>query len=83
MAAGKPVVVSDLQSGVRLLVQDGINGFRVPPGDPQALAAALTRLAANPEEARQLGAAGQERFYRHFTAGAMVEGYYRLYQHLL
>lgn len=83
MASGKPVVVSDLKSGVRLLVQDGINGFRVPPGDPQALAAALTRLAANPEEARQLGAAGQERFYRHFTAGAMVEGYYRLYQHLL
>ncbi|MCL6622720.1 MAG: glycosyltransferase [Syntrophobacterales bacterium] len=83
MAAGRPVVASDLPSGVRLLVQEGINGFLVPPGDDQALAAALRRIASHPEEARELGAAGRELFQRHYTADTMVANYYHLYQRLI
>jgi glycosyltransferase involved in cell wall biosynthesis len=45
--AGTPVIVSDI-GGMAEMVQDGVNGFRVPPGDPEALAAALRRFVDDP-----------------------------------
>lgn len=44
----------------------------VPPGDPQALAAALTELAADSERVRALGVAAHEHAATHFTAEAVV-----------
>ena len=41
---------------------DGESALLVPPGDPQALAEALQRLAAEPELARRLGAGGHAVF---------------------
>lgn len=58
MAAGLPVVASDVGAVGELL---GGCGELVPPGDADALAAALRRLAADPERRRRLGAAGRER----------------------
>jgi glycosyltransferase involved in cell wall biosynthesis len=45
MAAGCVPVVSDIRSGVPLLVDDGVTGFRVPVGDVGSFAARLTTLA--------------------------------------
>ena len=56
-ALRRPVVASDL-SGISDLVADGVNGLLVPPGDVDALAAALVRLAARPAEVQRLGAGG-------------------------
>ena len=42
LAAGTPVVATDV-GGVAEVVEDGVNGLLVPPGDPGALAAALRR----------------------------------------
>jgi len=64
-AAGKPVVASRL-SGVPELVADGETGLLVPPGDPEALAAALAGLLADPERAARMGEAGRERVRRVF-----------------
>ncbi len=47
MAARRPVVASDL-SGIPELVEHGVTGTLVPPGDPAALAAALERLLLSP-----------------------------------
>jgi glycosyltransferase involved in cell wall biosynthesis len=43
------------------MIHDGENGLHVPPGDPEALAAALTRLLADPALAGRLRAAGYRR----------------------
>ncbi len=44
MAAGRAVVSTNLPTGVPWVNQDGVSGLVVPPGDADALAAALNRL---------------------------------------
>lgn len=52
-----PVVVSR-GSGVAELVDDGINGFTVPPGSVAGLAARMTQLLRRPEAADRMGVNG-------------------------
>lgn len=54
MAAAKPVVATDVR-GNRDLVRDGENGYLVPVGDHQALAAALVRLGRDEALRRRMG----------------------------
>jgi glycosyltransferase involved in cell wall biosynthesis len=58
MACGLPAVSTDLV-GIPDLVRDGETGLLAPPGDAEALAAALARLAADPDLAARLAAAGR------------------------
>lgn len=70
MAGGRPVVAA-ASGGILDMVVDGRTGFLVPPGDPTALAAALTALLNQPELAREFGVAGRDRA-REFTVSAVV-----------
>ncbi|MEM7306904.1 MAG: glycosyltransferase [Planctomycetota bacterium] len=72
MAAGLPVLATRV-SAVPEVVVDGETGVLVPPGDPEPLAAALLRLAADPAERRRLGAAGRDRVRDRFGLDRMVE----------
>lgn len=65
MAAGAPVIASRL-SGIPELVEDGRTGLLVEPGDADALAAAISRLALDKELARRLGARGREKVAAEF-----------------
>jgi glycosyltransferase involved in cell wall biosynthesis len=58
MALGKPVVASRV-SGPPDIVDDGVDGFLVPPGDAPALAAALGRLIDDRPLRAKLGAAAR------------------------
>lgn len=55
---GKPVLVSR-GAGVAELVEAGVNGFTFAPGDDEALAQAMTLLAHDEGEAKEMGAAGR------------------------
>ncbi len=55
MASGRAVVASDLPS-LREVLKNDENALLVPPGEPQALAAAIQRLAKDPEMATRLAA---------------------------
>jgi glycosyltransferase involved in cell wall biosynthesis len=75
MSCGRPVVGSDV-GGIPYVVRDGVDGLLVPPGDADALAAALDRLLASPSERMRLGDAGRqaavERWdWRHSLAGTL------------
>lgn len=70
---GRPVVASDL-GGIRDIVEPGRSGVRVPPGDPDALAAAILRLARDPEEARRLGREGRALAERRFGWDRILDG---------
>jgi glycosyltransferase involved in cell wall biosynthesis len=70
MVLGRPVVGSDV-GGLRDLVQPGLTGIRVPPGDSAALAAAVDSLLDDPELREKLGSGGQ-RFAREYEASAVT-----------
>ncbi len=58
LAVGTPVVATSV-GGVPELVRDGVNGLLVPPGAPDALAAALRRMLDSPELGERLQAAAR------------------------
>lgn len=60
MQAGLPIVASKT-GGIPDVIEDGVNGMLVPPGDPEALAHAIGRLLTDRDLARQLSEAAQER----------------------
>ncbi len=59
MAAGKAVLLA-IDGVIREVVETSKAGVAVAPGDPQALAAAVVQLAAQPELTRQMGLAGRD-----------------------
>ena len=66
MAAGLPVVATRL-SGIPELVQDGINGLLVPPGNAVALAGAITTLYQNESLRRAMGGRGRKQVASEFN----------------
>jgi rhamnosyl/mannosyltransferase len=73
MASGKPVISTDVASGVSWVNQDGRTGLVVPAGDPVALRAALTRLMGDRPLRRELGAGGRSRVEQEFSLPRLRE----------
>lgn len=59
LASGIPVVASRV-AGVQELVEDGVTGYAVPPGDVATLANRMIRLMDDPATARAMGEAGRK-----------------------
>lgn len=82
MAAGAPVVATRV-GGTTEALSDGENGLLVPPGDPGALASAITRLLEDPALANRLGRAARLTIEQRFSIARMVDATERLYLDLL
>lgn len=72
MAAGLPVVVSDIGQ-LRHLVVDNVTGLLRPPGDDMALALALEDLWSSPSRRQSLGQAARQHILAHHTWDAVAE----------
>jgi glycosyltransferase involved in cell wall biosynthesis len=81
MANARPVVATSV-GGVVDLLTDG-RGICVPSGDEEAFAAALERLAADPQLRDDLGARGFEFVQRNYRKERLVEDIKRLYRELM
>lgn len=82
-AMGKPVIASD-HGGARETVVDGETGFLVPPGDADALAAAIARLVVMGPAARaRMGSAARARIEQRYSAAAMCAATLDVYRDLL
>jgi len=79
MAAARPVAATAV-GGVPDVVEAGVSGLLVPPGDAQALAAVMERLATQPAERAGMGAAGRAFVSTHFSEGRLVRDIARLYR---
>jgi len=83
MAAGLPVVCTELGTGTSYVNLDGITGLVVPPRDPDALAAAINALIADPERRAALGRAARQRAQAEFDLVVMVDRVLALYSDLI
>jgi glycosyltransferase involved in cell wall biosynthesis len=73
MAMGKAVIVTRTRGQVDV-VRDGESGLYVPPGDADALRAAIARLLNNPDEAERMGRAGRALVESRHTLDGWVTG---------
>ncbi|HVS81614.1 MAG TPA: glycosyltransferase family 4 protein [Pyrinomonadaceae bacterium] len=70
MAHGLPVIASEV-GGIPDLVSED-SGILVPPGNDEDLAAAMRRLANDPEQRAKMGAAARERYLKLFSPDAVL-----------
>ncbi|NQS99848.1 MAG: glycosyltransferase family 4 protein [Candidatus Omnitrophica bacterium] len=72
------VIASDV-GGIYTVVQDGVNGLLVHPGDPHELAEAIFKLLNNKKLAQELARQGREQALRRFDLDQMVDGIEQVY----
>ena len=80
MASGKPVISTDVASGVSWVNQDQRTGLVVPAGDARALGGAIDRLLGDAALRATLGAGGRARVEEEFTLGRLRERLRLLYE---
>src|SRR5215208_945759 len=78
MQAALPIVASNI-GGIPDVIEDGVNGLLVPPGEPEALARAIDRLLADRDLARRLSEGAQERA-KDYDWEVLAERVLRVYQ---
>jgi glycosyltransferase involved in cell wall biosynthesis len=82
-AVGLPVVATRV-GGVAEVVEDGVSGSLVPPGDPAALALAMGKIEALTTEARgAMGACGRALVEERYSTAIVMQKWERLYSGLL
>lgn len=71
MAAGRPVVLA-INGVIREVLENAEAGIPVTPGDPAALAEAISKLAADPQLGREMGARGRRYVEVHFDRATLT-----------
>jgi glycosyltransferase involved in cell wall biosynthesis len=82
LSVGLPVIATDV-GGVKNVVRDGQTGLLLPPGDSDAIAAAVLRLFGDPALAQRLARTGQDVVRREFTQEHMVDQKEALYRRVI
>jgi glycosyltransferase involved in cell wall biosynthesis len=83
MACRKPVISTNLPTGVSWVNQHEKTGYVVPPANVGELASAIQRLLDNPRLREEMGEAGRNRVERHFTSAKMGEAMLEVYREML
>jgi rhamnosyl/mannosyltransferase len=83
MACSKPVISTDLPTGVRSVNRHGVTGLVVSAGDSDALAGALNLLVSNPGLRAEFGRNARKRVELEFCADRMVSRTSEVYREVL
>lgn len=83
MACRKPVISTNLPTGVSWVNQHGKTGYIVTPGNAEQLAKGIQHLLDNPQLREDMGEAGRMRVERHFTSAKMAAALLQVYQEML
>ncbi len=82
MERGRPVIAASI-GGLGDLVRDGETGLLVEPGNADVLAASMLALAADPDRAAAMGAAGRARALERFPEARCTDRIEELYREWL
>lgn len=80
-AAGVPVVATAV-GGTPEVIDDGMSGYLVPPGDSTALAGRIIDLLGNDTARREMGSRGQQQVKERFSFPSQAREYRRLFERL-
>src|SRR5262245_10927028 len=79
MALERPIVATAV-GGIPEMLEDGVSGVLVPPGDAGALAAAAVPLLRDPERRARIGRAARERLATRFSLEAFAAGMFAAFE---
>lgn len=82
MACGKPVIGTNV-GGIPDTIENGKNGFLVPPRDPQSLAEKIILLLENQDFRKEMGAAGREMAEKRFDINKRIGRIMEIYLELV
>jgi len=82
MACGLPVVATRVE-GVVDIIEEGVDGFLVPPKDPEALAVRILQLLGDPDLRTKIGVKARRKVEANFDIREMTDRMARIYQELL
>jgi glycosyltransferase involved in cell wall biosynthesis len=82
MAAGTPVVAADA-GAAREIIEDGVQGLLVPPGEAGAMARAIIYLLTHRDTAILMGQRGQDRVQKRFGVQQYCDNVQSVYRALL
>lgn len=83
MACGKPVVNTDLPTGVSFVSRHGETGLTVPPADSAAMGLAIKKLLEDADLREKYGLAARERVEKYFNVARMADDMYHVYEEVL
>ena len=81
MASGVPVIGSN-SGGIPDIIEDGVNGLLVPPGDPDALNTAIIRIIEDPDLAEKFRNAGLKTVRERFSWDQIAARFMEIYMNL-
>jgi glycosyltransferase involved in cell wall biosynthesis len=82
LATGTPLITADTPAA-RELLADGQSALLVPPGDPEALAEAIHRLAADPDLMQRIAAGGRAAYERSASEAVLGQRWRAIIERLL
>jgi glycosyltransferase involved in cell wall biosynthesis len=83
LACGKPLLTTNLKTGVKSVNIDGVTGLHVPVGDVGAISKSLSRLLEDEALQKKLGEAGHRHFLTNYQRSAVVQAHVRFYEKAL
>jgi glycosyltransferase involved in cell wall biosynthesis len=82
MAAGKPIIATDVGGNSEMIIDD-VTGILINPGSYQMLATAITVLLNQPDKRARLSQAGHNLVTENFNVQRMTDAYCELYMDLI
>lgn len=79
-SSGLPLIATDI-GGSAELVQDGLNGFVVPPANSEIIMEKIKFLTESTDERKKMGEESRKIWEQRFTLEKMVNKIERLYEH--
>jgi len=79
---GKPVVATAV-GGLPEVIEDGVNGLLVPPGNPEALVKAIIQMLSSPDKVQEMGRNGRDICGQKFTLSSMLCQYEKYYEEVV
>lgn len=83
MACSKPVIATNLQSGVPYVNKDRVTGLNVAPNSSSELSEAMEKLGNDSNLRAEYGRNAKERAFNEFETGVMLRRYIKLMYDLL